>query len=161
MAMRKQRPSGSFIRSGSRLAGLESEWDAAGMPLYKRDRSFSVGWVFGGAVLMIIANLLGGLIAGVLGVRSLAAVVAISVASFVGGGFIIGWKSEGRTILEAGLAAAVATAASIVYRTMFQHVPFMLAPMALIIGCAIPFASGILGGWIGEMVQGQTVDTGD
>lgn len=131
------------------------------MPLYKRDRSFSVGWMLGGAVLMILANLLGGLIAGVLGLHSLTAVIGISVGSFVAGGFIIGWKSEGRTIIEAGLAAALATAVSILYRAFVQQVPFVVAPMALLIGCAIPFVSGILGGWIGEMVQGQTVDTGD
>jgi hypothetical protein len=126
------------------------------MPVYSRDRSFSVGWTIGGVALMFITNVAGGVLAQVLGIRSLLMLVVISVVCFAAGGFLIGWKSEGRTILEAGLAAAIATVLSVVYQAIRGQ--FVLAPLALVIGVGIPFAAGLAGGWLGEKVQGDTVE---
>jgi hypothetical protein len=127
------------------------------MALYAKDKKFSVGWVLGGTILMFVTNLLGGLLAGVLGVRSLLVVTGIAVVCFAFGGFIIGWKSEGRTIIEAGLAALLATAITVAIQSMIMHQRIPLEPIALGIGLGIPFAAGLLGGWLGEKVQGETV----
>jgi hypothetical protein len=126
------------------------------MPVYTRDRSFSLGWTLGGTALMFITNLVGGVLAGVAGVRSTWALLALAIGCFGAGGFIVGWKSEGRTILEAGLAAALATALTYIYRVMVSGAS--LNALALLIGAGIPFCAGLLGGWIGEMVQGDTIE---
>jgi hypothetical protein len=126
------------------------------MPVYARDRSFSVGWMLGGTALMFITNLGGGVLAGVVGVRDPWAILVIACVCFAAGGFIIGWKSEGRTIVEAGLAAALATGLTYVYRVMFMSARLNL--VALVIGAGIPFCAGLVGGWIGELVQGDTVE---
>ena len=34
-------------------------------------------------------------------------------------------------------------------------------PVALVIGSALPFAAAVLGAWIGELVQGSTIETED
>jgi hypothetical protein len=128
------------------------------MALYAKDKRFSMGWVLGGTVIMLITNLLAGLLAGMMGVRSLVVLTGIAVGCFAFGGFIIGWKSEGRTILEAGLAAALATGVSLAIRYFVMHQGIAgMEPAALAIGLGIPFLAGLLGGWIGEKVQGETV----
>ncbi len=126
------------------------------MAVYSRDRSFSLGWTFGGTAIMFLTNLAGGVLAGVLGLRSEWFILGIALACFAFGGFIVGWKSEGRTIVEAGLAAALATMLAYAYRVMFSHA--QLIPAAILVGAGLPFCAGLLGGWIGELVQGDTVE---
>ncbi len=126
------------------------------MPVYARDRSFSIGWTLGGTAIMFLTNLGGGVLASVLGIRSPWVVLAIAFGCFAVGGFVVGVKSEGRTIVEAGLAAALATTLTYVYRVMFAG--GLLNPVALLIGAGVPFCAGLLGGWIGEMVQGDTIE---
>jgi hypothetical protein len=126
------------------------------MAVYTRDRSFSVGWMLGGTAIMFLTNVGGGVLAGVLGIHSPLVLVAIAVGCFAAGGFVVGWKSEGRTIIEAGLAAAIATALAYAYRVMFAGA--LSSPVALLVGAGPPFAAGLLGGWLGELVQGDTVE---
>ncbi len=80
------------------------------MAEYTKDKRFSVGWVIGGTVLMFITNFFGGFVAIGAGVGSLWALAGIGMACFAAGGFVIGWQSEGSTILEAGLAAVLSLA---------------------------------------------------
>jgi hypothetical protein len=127
--------------------------------LYSKDKRFSIGWVLGGTVIMLITNLLAGLLAGMVGVRSLAVLTGIAVGCFAFGGFVIGWKSEGQTILESGVAAILACVVGLAIRMVMMHQSLagMMNPIALAIGFGIPFAAGLFGGWIGEKVQGETV----
>ncbi|HEU5482674.1 MAG TPA: hypothetical protein VFU80_06270 [Sphingomicrobium sp.] len=65
---------------------------------------------------------------------------------FVIGGYIVGVKSAGRTILEPGLSAAAAVVLALLISRNFS--------IGNLIGSAlVPFLAGILGGWLGERRQ--------
>ena len=67
--------------------------------------------------------------------------------SFLIGGFIVGVKSAGRTILEPGISAALAVVLALLISSNFSL-------MNILAGGLIPFAAGVLGGWLGERRQG-------
>jgi hypothetical protein len=133
------------------------------MTLYEKDTSFSVGWMIGAAVLMTIASVFAGLALGVLGVPAMAhgdlIIIGVSCACYLGVGFFVGLKSEGRTIIEAGLGAAIATGAFIAIQVARNRL--QLLPLAMAIACTPPFVCGIIGAFIGEKVQGDTVEVQD
>ena len=120
-------------------------------------------WIGIGVLIMIALNLVGGLLLGLVlgpqlsGVTSpeeisltggqMALAAVINFLSFAIGGFIVGIKSAGRTILEPGISAAIAVVIALLISGNFT-----LGNM--IAGGLIPFAAGILGGWIGERRQG-------
>jgi hypothetical protein len=64
------------------------------------------------------------------------------------GGFIVGLKSVGRTILEPGLSAAIAVVIALLISGHFTVVNMVL-------GGLIPFVAGVTGGWLGERRQGM------
>ncbi len=66
---------------------------------------------------------------------------------FAIGGFIVGLKSAGRTILEPGISAAIAVIIGLLISGNFT-IGNILA------GGLIPFGAGVLGGWLGERRQG-------
>jgi len=70
----------------------------------------------------------------------------INVLSFLIGGFIVGIKSAGRTIIEPGISALAAVLIVLV-------VSRQLSAGNLIVGGLVPFAAGVLGGWLGEQRQ--------
>src|SRR5438128_12236074 len=109
------------------------------MALYAKEKKLSIGWVLGGTLIMFATNFLGGILAGMAGVQSLVVVVGLAVGCFAFGGFIIGWKSEGQTILEAGLAAILAAVAGLVLQSALRHQSMagMMNPIALAIGLGI------------------------
>ncbi len=129
------------------------------MTTYEKDKSFSIGWVIGGGVVMFIANLFAGLVCTIFGVTSIWALAGIACGCFAVGGFFIGWKSQGQTIIEAGLAAALAAMAGVAI--MFLRTGHAPAPLALVIGSVPPFVCGLIGGFLGEKVQGDTVEVQD
>ena len=116
-------------------------------------------WIGIGAVIMLMLSLLASLITGLMlrselegvtdvsqisltaGQTTLAAVV--NFLAFVIGGYIVGVKSIGHTILEPGIAAAVAVIAVLVMAGSFSA-------QAAIAGGLVPFLAGLLGGWLGE-----------
>jgi hypothetical protein len=63
--------------------------------------------------------------------------------AFVIGGYIVGLKSVGRTILEPGISAAVAVVVGLLFVGAFSVVN-------VIAGGLVPFLAGLLGGWLGE-----------
>ncbi len=130
------------------------------MTLYAKDKSFSAGWMIGGAVVMFIANLFLGTALAVLEVTSIWVLAGAACASFLIGGFMIGWKSEGQTIIEAGMAAALASGAAIMI-VFVRSRGSSLEPLSLVIGTAPPFLCGLLGGFLGEKVQGDSVEVQD
>lgn len=80
-------------------------------------------------------------------------VVLIAIVNFlvfVIGGFIVGLKSAGRTILEPGISAAVAVIIGLVLSGNFT-----LGNM--VAGGLVPFLAGVLGGWLGERRQGRAL----
>lgn len=129
------------------------------MTLYAKDKSFSAGWMFGGAVVMTIANVFAGVLLGVLGVRSLEIFIGVSCAIYLVCGFLIGWRSEGQTIIEAGLAAMLATAVGVALQALRGRVE--LLPVTMAIASTPPFLCGLLGAFIGEKVQGDSVEVQD
>lgn len=72
----------------------------------------------------------------------------LSFAAFAVGGYIVGLKSLGRTILEPGISAAIAVALSLIVGGAFSFGTLFAAGL-------VPFLAGLLGGWLGERSQGQ------
>jgi hypothetical protein len=116
-------------------------------------------WIAIGLVIMIALSILGGLLVGlILGPQVTAAAspedvsltggqamlaLAVNVLSFLIGGFIVGIKSVGRTILEPGISALIA----VLVVLLLSH---QLTAMNLLIGGLVPFIAGVVGGWLGE-----------
>ena len=116
-------------------------------------------WIAIGLVIMIALSILGGLLVGlILGPQVTAAAspeevtltggqalqaLAVNMLSFLLGGFIVGIKSVGRTILEPGISALVA----VLVVLLISH---QLSVMNLLIGGLVPFIAGVVGGWLGE-----------
>ncbi len=70
----------------------------------------------------------------------------ISFASFAVGGYVVGLKSPGRTILEPGISAAVAVVIGLLVSGAFTL-------GNLLAGGLVPFLAGLLGGYLGERRQ--------
>jgi len=120
-------------------------------------------WIGIGVAIMVALNILAGfLMALVLGPSlqeaatvdevalsggQLALLGAVNFLSFLIGGFIVGVKSAGRTILEPGISAALAVVLALLISSNFSL-------MNILAGGLIPFAAGVLGGWLGERRQG-------
>jgi hypothetical protein len=120
-------------------------------------------WIGIGVVVMIVLNLVGGLVLGLVlgpqmeGVASpedvqlsggqIALAAVINVLAFAIGGFIVGLKSAGRTILEPGISAAIAVLIALLISGNFSILNIIAAGL-------IPFLAGVLGGWLGERRQG-------
>jgi hypothetical protein len=116
-------------------------------------------WIGIGAVIMLMLSLLASLITGLAlrselegvtdpgqlslsaGQMTMAAVV--NFLAFVIGGYIVGLKSIGKTILEPGISAAVAVIVVLLIAGSFSA-------QAAIVGGLVPFLAGVLGGWLGE-----------
>ena len=120
-------------------------------------------WIGIGVVVMLVLNLVAGLILGLfLGseIQEAASpediqlsggqVLLASLLNFLAfaiGGFIVGVKSSGRTILEPGISAAIAVLIALLISGNFTLVN-------LLAGGLVPFIAGVLGGWLGERRQG-------
>ena len=123
--------------------GLDWRWIAIGTAVM-----FGLNLVAG----LILVPLLGGAVpdgaptadaaAGLGGGRLLLAAV-VSFLSFAIGGYIVGARSPGRTIVEPGISAAIAVAV-----TLLIGGAFTLG--SLLAGGVVPFGAGLLGGWLGE-----------
>lgn len=119
-------------------------------------------WIGIGALIMIALSLVAGLILGIIigsqlegitdpadiqlsgGTVALAAI--LNFLAFALGGFIVGVKSAGRTILEPAIAAAVSVAIALLLSGN-------LTIVNVIAGGLVPFLAGLLGGWLGERRQ--------
>jgi MFS family permease len=159
MAWRIQRGRGrnpaTAARLGSRAGRMAKEEEMTGQLDWK--------WIGIGVVVMIVLNLVGGLILGLVlapqleGVTSpeevtlsggqIVLATVINFLAFAIGGFIVGLKSAGRTILEPGISAAIAVLIALLISGNFSIVN-------LFVGGVVPFIAGVLGGWLGERRQG-------
>ena len=70
----------------------------------------------------------------------------LNFLAFAIGGFIVGVKSAGRTIIEPAIAAALAVGVALMLSGNFSL-------GNLVAGGLVPFLSGLLGGWLGEKRQ--------
>jgi O-antigen ligase len=120
-------------------------------------------WIGIGVVVMIVLNLVGGLLLGMVlapqleGVTDPAEVqftggqillaTVINFLAFAIGGFIVGLKSAGRTILEPGISAAIAVVIALLLSGSFSILNIVVAGI-------VPFVAGVLGGWLGAKKQG-------
>ena len=120
-------------------------------------------WIGIGVVVMVVLNLIAGLILGLFlgsqleGVTSpadvqlsggqIALASLLNFLAFAIGGFIVGLKSAGRTILEPGISAAIAVLIALLISGNFSIVNILA-------GGLVPFVAGVLGGWLGERQQG-------
>lgn len=120
-------------------------------------------WIGIGVVVMIVLTLLAGLVLGLflapqfegatspedvsLSGGQVMLATLLNLLAFAIGGFIVGIKSAGRTILEPGVSAAIAVVVVLLISGNFSI-------GNIIAGGIIPFAAGVLGGWLGEKRQG-------
>jgi hypothetical protein len=120
-------------------------------------------WIGIGVVVMVVLSLIAGVILGlVLGPQlegaaspedvelsggQIAFAAVLNILAFAIGGFIVGVKSVGRTILEPGISAAIAVVIALLLSGNFTV-------GNIIAGGIIPFLAGVLGGWLGERRQG-------
>ena len=120
-------------------------------------------WIGIGVVIMVVLNLIAGVLLGLVlgpqieGVTSpedvrlsggqLAIAAVLNILVFAIGGFIVGVRSAGRTILEPGTSAAIAVLIALLISGNFSI-------FNIIAGGLVPFAAGVLGGWLGERRQG-------
>lgn len=102
---------------------------------------------------IVTALVIGGQIEGATDVEDITLsggqVVLISILNFLAfliGGFIVGLKSAGRTILEPGISAAAAIVIGLI-------ISGGLTFGNLIVAALVPFLAGVLGGWLGEKRQ--------
>ena len=72
----------------------------------------------------------------------------ISIASFTIGGYIVGVKSPGRTIVEPGISATIAVIIGLLLSSAFTL-------GNLLVGGLVPFLAGLLGGYLGERHQAR------
>jgi hypothetical protein len=127
--------------------GLDWRWIAIGVAVM-----FGLNLVAG----LLLALLLGDAVpspaatpeeaAAALGGSRLALGALLSFASFAIGGFVVGLKSPGRTILEPGISAAVAVVIGLLLGGAFTL-------GNLLAGALVPFLAGLLGGYLGERRQ--------
>ena len=120
-------------------------------------------WIGIGVVVMVVLNLIAGLILGLflgsqlegvtvpeevqLSGGQIALASLLNFLAFAIGGFIVGLKSAGRTILEPGISAAIAVLIALLISGNFSIVNILA-------GGLVPFVAGVLGGWLGERQQG-------
>jgi hypothetical protein len=121
-------------------------------------------WIAIGVVVMVVLNFIAGIVlASVLGPQikdatnienialsggQLVLIAVINILVFAVGGFIVGVRSAGRTIIEPGISAAIAVLIGLLISGNFTVVN-------LIAGGLIPFVAGVVGGWLGERRQGK------
>jgi ABC-type dipeptide/oligopeptide/nickel transport system permease subunit len=121
-------------------------------------------WIGIGALIMLVLNLVAGFLLALIlrseleGVTEpeaiqltggqTALVALISFLSFAIGGYIVGIKSVGRTIVEPGISAAIAVLVSLLISGGFSLIN-------LIVGGVVPFLAGVIGGWLGERRQSR------
>ena len=126
-------------------------------------RSLDWKWIGIGIVIMVALNVIAGLILGLvlkpqvqdatnvenisLSGGQVALAAALNFLAFVIGGYIVGIKSAGRTILEPGISAAIAVVIALFILGSLTIANILAAGL-------VPFLAGVLGGWIGERRQG-------
>ena len=119
-------------------------------------------WVGIGILIMLGLSLVAGIIAALFlgpqleGVTSpedislsggqMVMISILNFLAFVIGGYIIGIKSAGKTIIEPAIAAAISVAIGLLLSGNF-NIAYLLA------SGFIPFLAGLLGGWLGEKKQ--------
>jgi hypothetical protein len=128
----------------------------------KMSRGLDWKWIGIGVLIMLTLTILAGVVLGLflrpeigdatrvediqLSGGQMALLAVVNFLVFVIGGFIVGLKSAGRTILEPGISAAVAVIIALLIAGDFSL-------GSVIAGGLVPFLAGVLGGWIGERRQ--------
>jgi hypothetical protein len=125
-------------------------------------RNLDWKWIGIGVLIMVGLNIVAGLLLapflapGIEGATSMEDVdlsagqmgmlALVNFLIFAVGGYIVGVKSAGRTILEPGISAAGAVLLALLVSQNFS--------VRNLIGSAlVPFLAGVLGGWLGERRQ--------
>lgn len=119
-------------------------------------------WIGFGLLIMFGLSLVAGLILGVVigaGMQEvtdpadiqvtggqLALAALLNFLAFAIGGYIVGVKSAGKTIVEPAIAAAIAVAIGLILSGGFTVGNLLAAGL-------VPFLAALLGGWIGERRQ--------
>lgn len=119
-------------------------------------------WIGIGVLIMLALNLVAGVVLALalgselegvsaadeitLSGGQIALVALLNFLAFLIGGFIVGLKSAGRTILEPGISAAAAVAVALLLSGS-------LTAGNVLVGGLVPFLAGVFGGWLGEQRQ--------
>ncbi len=121
-------------------------------------KKFYVQWVFGSAVFFMATFILGSYLGGILMTLSNSALYQVLILRiwpallFVVCGIVVGFASDGVTILEAGLGSVLGQGLAVSVFVLFMD-DFPIGWLDFIFG-ALPGAGlAILGAWIGEKIQ--------
>ena len=128
------------------------------MAIYDKSKHFSWGWVLGGAALMFVTGFLSSFILIGTGVQNLYVLFGVTWFGYLVAGFVMGWQSEGQTIIEAGISAILIITLALGIKGFALA---LLNPVVMVLGIGPPFAFAILGAFIGEKVQGDVIETKD
>ena len=125
-------------------------------------RNLDWKWIGIGILIMLALSVVAGIVLGMflapglegvtevedirLSGGQMAVLAVVNFLVFMIGGFIVGLKSAGRTILEPGISAAAAVIIGLLIAGNFSF-------GNVIAGGLVPFLAGVLGGWIGEKRQ--------
>lgn len=116
-------------------------------------------WIGLGVLIMLALSVVASLVLGMVLRADLAGLTSIDQLSlsrgqmamigilnflaFAIGGYIVGVKSAGHTIIEPGISAAVAVIVGLLLAGSFSIVNVLA-------GGLVPFLAGLIGGWLGE-----------
>jgi len=119
-------------------------------------------WIGLGVLIMLVLNFIGGAILAALFSSQLSGISdpaeielsrgqmgllgLLNFLTFAIGGFIVGIRSAGKTIVEPAIAAAVAVAIVLLLSGNLSVANVLAAGL-------VPFLAGLLGGWLGERRQ--------
>lgn len=116
-------------------------------------------WIGLGVLIMLALSIVASLVLGMVlradlqGITSIdqlslsrgqmAMIGILNFLAFAIGGYIVGVKSAGHTIIEPGISAAVAVIVGLLLAGSFSIVNVLA-------GGLVPFLAGLIGGWLGE-----------
>ena len=143
-----------FCRScGASMTTPEPASEMPGAPAAAEPQGLDWGWVVRGVLIIFVAGFglgfLTGLVLVLMGVTEAAPglFMLVGVFGFGLGGYIVGRLSPGKTIIEPGVSALIATAI-----TLFLQGGFGV--LDVLVGGLLPFGAACLGAWLGEKAQG-------
>ncbi len=143
-----------FCRScGAKIARDEPGADVGAVPLPLQSEGLAWKWIFLGVLIIFGSGIGLGFVTGF--VLALAGIVpppptllmVVGVLAFGLGGFIVGKRSPGKTIIEPGISAFIATAITLLVQGNFSL-------FTLVVGGLLPFGAACVGAWLGEKAQG-------
>jgi hypothetical protein len=126
------------------------------------DRPFSRRWLLSSIVIFTgLELLLGGWLASVFAGRNVSHMLSLrvelflSLASYFGGGFVVGLISPGPRLLEPAIGAAVSVVFTFLIAFFTPVIFFHADPSRMVVGGVLAFGVALFGAHLGERLTGN------